>query len=96
MSNKGTKDIWFQRGKDSLRAITGYSHAHFSCVEKQERLAGSRLSTIYDFGSIQFSNTLMSDGYFHIFLKDESNENVSEISIDPPSELIISVPNIDK
>ena len=29
--------------------------------------------TIYEFGSIQFSNTLMSDGYFHIFLKKQSN-----------------------
>ena len=73
MSTKGTKDIWFQRGKDSLRVISGNSHAHLSCVEKQEKLSGSRLLTIYDFGSIQFLNTLMSDGYFHIFLADESN-----------------------
>ena len=40
----------------------------------------------------------MSDGYFHILLtkKKESNSNVFEISIDPSSELIISVPNTNK
>ena len=54
---------------------------------------GPVLLTNYDFGSIQFSGTFMSDGYFHVFLKDK---NVSEISIDPSSELIVSVPNTDK
>ena len=38
----------------------------------------------------------MSDGYFHIFLTDESNKNVSEISVDPSSERIVSLPNTDK
>ena len=35
----------------------------------------------------------MSDGYFHIFLTKESNFNVSEISVDPSSALIVSVTN---
>ena len=29
---------------------------------------GSVLTTIYEFGSIQFLDTLMSDGYLHVFL----------------------------
>ena len=45
---------------------------------------------------MQFSETLMSDGYFHIFLKRYSNYTVSEISIDALSELIVFVPNTDK
>ena len=56
-----------------LRVISINSHAHHSCVEKQEKLSGSRIWANYDFRSIQFSDTLMSDGYFHIFLADESN-----------------------
>ena len=59
-------------------------------------LMGPVFPIIYDFGSIQFSDTLMSDRYFHIFLTDKSNQNVSEISIDPSSELIASVPITDK
>ena len=43
-----------------------------------------------------FSDILMSDGYFHIFLTKESNLTVSEISKDPSSELIVSVPNTDQ
>ena len=57
---------------------------------------GPVFSTIYDFRSIQFSDTLMSDGYFHIFLTEESNKNLFEISIHPVSELVVSVPNTDK
>ena len=34
---------------------------------------GPGFPAIYNFESIQFSDTLMLDGYFHIFLKDESN-----------------------
>ena len=45
-----------------LRAISGNSHAHHSCVEKREKLSGPVFPTIYDFGSIQISDTLMSDG----------------------------------
>ena len=62
----------------------------------RRKLPGSCLSTIYEFGSILFSDTLMSNGYFHIFLTKLSNLNVSESSIDPLSELIVSVPNTDK
>ena len=43
-------------------------HAQISCVGKQGKLSGSCLSISHDFGSIQFSKTLTSDGYFHIFL----------------------------
>ena len=46
--------------------------------------------------SIQILDTLMSDGYFHIFQTDKSNQNVSEVSNDPSSELIVSVPNTDE
>ena len=46
-----------------LRAISCNSHAHHSCVVKQEKLSGSCLSAIYEFGSIQFSD----DGFFHNF-----------------------------
>ena len=42
--------------------------AHISCVGKQGKLSWPCLLTIYDFGSIQFSETLMLDGYFHISL----------------------------
>ena len=52
--------------------------------------------TIYDFASLQFSDILMSNEYFHICLKAERNQNVSKISIDPLSELIVSVLNTDK
>ena len=34
---------------------------------------GPVVPTIYDFESIQISDTLMSDGYFYIFVTDESN-----------------------
>ena len=57
----------------SLRAISGNFHVQHFCVEKQEKLSGSRLSDHLRFRSIQFSDTLMSDGYFHIFLTDERN-----------------------
>ena len=57
---------------------------------------GPVFTTIYKFGSIQFSDTLMSDGYFHICPTKESNLNVSEISIDPSLELNVSAPNTDK
>ena len=63
---------------------------HHFCVEKQDKF-----QTNYDFGSIQFSDTLMSVGCFHIFLTDENYLNVSEIYIDPLSELIFSVLNTD-
>ena len=59
---------------------------YHSCVWKQESCLVPVFPTIYECGSIQFSDTLMSDGYFHIFLTKESNQNVSEISIDPLSE----------
>ena len=55
----------------TLSAILGNSNAHHSCVEKQGKLSGTRLSD--HFLSIQFTDALMSDGYFHIFLTDESN-----------------------
>ena len=32
------------------------------------QLSGLRLATVYEFGSIQFLDTLMSGGYLHIFL----------------------------
>ena len=46
---------------------------------KQGKLSGSCLSTIYDFGVVQFSQTLMSDEYSRIFLTKQSHLNVSEI-----------------
>ena len=81
-----------------------YSEGQFRVIPKRtiptswywKICLGLVFRTIYDFGSIQLSDTLMSDGYFNIFLTDESNRNVSEISIDPSSELIVSIPNIDK
>ena len=51
----------------SLRAISGIVHAHHSCGGKRGKLSGSRLSTIFKFASIQFSDTLTSAGYFRIF-----------------------------
>ena len=45
------------------KSISGNSHAHHSCVGKQEKM---------------------------------DNQNVSEISIDASSELIVSEPNTDK
>ena len=49
-----------------LRTILGISNAHHSCVGKRESCLGSVFPIIYK-GSIQFSDTLMSDGYFRIF-----------------------------
>ena len=51
----------------NLRTISGIVHAHHFCGGKQGKLSGSCLSTIYDIRAIQFSEILMSDGYFHIF-----------------------------
>ena len=42
-------------------------HAHHFCVEKQEKLSGSRLSVHLRF-RINSVQILRSDGYFHIFL----------------------------
>ena len=39
---------------------------------KGESCTGPVFSTIYKFGSIQFSDTIMSDGYFRTFLTDEN------------------------
>ena len=50
-----------------LRAISGIVHAHHSCGGKRGKLSGSRLSTIFQFASIQVSDTLTSGGYFLIF-----------------------------
>ena len=36
-----------------------------------ERCLGPVFSTIYEVGSIQFSVTVISDGYFHFFLKNK-------------------------
>ena len=41
--------------------------------ETGKHCLGPVFPAIYDFGAIQFSDTHMSDGYFHIFLRDESN-----------------------
>ena len=66
---------------------------HNSCVEKQEKLSGSRLSDRLRFRI----NTVFQIQYSYVrwifpyFLTDESNLNVSEISIDPSSEQIVSV-----
>ena len=50
-----------------LWTILGIVHGQHSYGGKQGKLYGSCLSAIYDFGSIQFSETLVSDGYFCIF-----------------------------
>ena len=42
-------------------------------LKNKKSCLGPVFPTIYDYGSIQFSDTLMSDGYLHIFLMDESN-----------------------
>ena len=60
-----------------------------SASRNRKRFLRPVFPTIYDLGAIQFPDTLMPDGYFHIFLTDESNLNVSEISIHPLSELIV-------
>ena len=56
----------------------------------------SCLSTIYEFGSIQFSDTIMSDQCSDFFLKILNNQNVSKIPIDILPEMIISVPKTDR
>ena len=53
---------------DYLKTYAANFIVHISCVGIQEKLSGSCLLTICDFGSIQFSETLMSDGYCNIFL----------------------------
>ena len=52
-----------------LKTYAANFHAQICCCGKQGKLSGSCLSIIYDFGSLQFSETPMSDGYFHISLK---------------------------
>ena len=52
----------------SLNTYAANFIAHNFCVGKQGKLSETCLSTIYDFGSIQSSERLMSDGYFYIFL----------------------------
>ena len=51
------------------RVISNNFHAHHSCVEKQKSCLDPVFPTIYDFGSLQFSDTLMSGGYFRLFLQ---------------------------
>ena len=51
-----------------LKTFAANFHVHKSCVGKQEKVSGSCLSTIYKLRSIQFSDSLLSDGCFHIFL----------------------------
>ena len=65
--------IYFMAVFIILKTYAANLHAQISCVGKQGKLSGSCLSTIYGFGSIQFSETLMSDGYFNTFLTKQSN-----------------------
>ena len=51
-----------------LKAYVANFHVQISCVGKKGKLSRSCLSTIYIFESIQFLETLMTDGYFRIFL----------------------------
>ena len=48
-----------------LKTYAAIFHAHHSYIGKQESCLGS---AIYEFGSIQVSDALISDGYFNIFL----------------------------
>ena len=57
----------YQLHNEYLREISGIVHGHHSCGGKQEKLSGSRLSTIFKFASIQVSDMFTSGGYFRIF-----------------------------
>ena len=73
-----------------LRATSGSYHAS----RNRKSGLGPVFPTIYNFELIYFSDTLISHGYFQIFLTDEGNLNASKI--DPSPQLIVSVPNRDK
>ena len=51
-----------------LKTYADNSHAELSCVEKQGKLSGFCLSTFHGFGSIQISDTLISDRCFDVFV----------------------------
>ena len=51
---------------DVLKTYATSFHAHISCIRKQGKVVWVLSIDHYDFGSIQFSETLISDGYFHI------------------------------
>ena len=76
-------------GYHALKAYAATFHAH-----QTGKLSGSCLSTIYEFVSTQFSDTLVIF-MFQDFLNKICNQSVTEISIDLLSELIVSVPKTD-
>ena len=51
-----------------LKTYVANFHAQISFVGRHGKLSGSCLSTFYEFRTMQYSETLMSDGYSQIFL----------------------------
>ena len=56
------------------RRMENYTFERLSTIPasgNRKSCLGPVFPTIYEFGPIQFSDVLMSDGYFQIFLKKE-------------------------
>ena len=64
----GRKESNQTKQTNGFYVLKTYSDNSHSCVGKQVKLSGSSFSIIYEIDSIQFLDTLMSNGYHHIFL----------------------------